>query len=764
MKKPLRHHLQIATASVAIIAQLAGASGTIYAQTATSGSVRPGEPVTLNFTNAEIDAVARTMATITGRNVVVDPRVKGTMSLLSERAVSPRAAFDQFLAALRLQGFTVVESAGLYKVVPEADAKLQGGAVSMSSSDTANAGGASGSRIVTQIFRLNYESASNLVPVLRPLISPNNTINVNPGNNSLVITDYADNLQRMARIIAALDVSNATDVEVIPLRYAIASDLAPLVAKLIESGNAGPATAAQGQSDNSFKTTLMAEPRSNALVLRAANPARVALVRALVDKLDQPTALGSNGNAGNIYVVYLKNADAAKLAVTLRAAMAANTPSGAASSGGGSTGTTSTTASTNTGGGLGGSNSNASSTGSGMSGGPSGSLGGGSSQPSTGGQIQADPATNSLIITASEPQYRQLRAVIDKLDGRRAQVLVESLIAEVNVDKAAQFGVQWQSLLGQGSSLIGLAGSNFTVGGVNLFTLAAGLSGGVSSTSTPPSAGFNLGLAAKHNGEYVLGALANLLQSSGDGNVLSTPNLLTLDNEEAKILIGENVPFVTGSYSNSNNSSTVNPFTTVERKDVGLMLRVRPQINENGTVKMVIYQETSAVKEDTAKASNGPTTTKRTIESTILVEDGSIIVLGGLLEDRFTGNQQKVPYLGDIPGVGALFRSDTRVRKKTNLMVFLRPVVVRDATASTQLSMDRYDLMRGVQKDTQPVQSSTVPINEAPILPVLPPVLNPAMPLGLAEPPPAKTTAPVTTRPPQAPQTPLGDPSGAVWR
>ena len=764
MKTSFRRRLQAATASVAVIAQLAGASGTIYAQTATSGSVRPGEPVTLNFTNAEIDAVARTMATITGRNVVVDPRVKGTMSLLSERAVSPRAAFDQFLAALRLQGFTVVESAGLYKVVPEADAKLQGGAVSMSSSDTANAGGASGSRIVTQIFRLNYESASNLVPVLRPLISPNNTINVNPGNNSLVITDYADNLQRMARIIAALDVSNATDVEVIPLQHAIASDLAPLVAKLIESGSAGPGTAAQGQADNSFKTTLMAEPRSNALVLRAANPARVALVRALVAKLDQPTALGSNGNAGNIYVVYLKNADAAKLAVTLRAAMAANTPSGAASSGGSSTGTTTTTASTNTGGGLSGSNSNSSSTGSGMSGGPSGSLGGGSSQPSTGGQIQADPATNSLIITASEPQYRQLRAVIDKLDGRRAQVLVESLIAEVNVDKAAQFGVQWQSLLGQNGSLIGLAGSNFTVGGVNLFTLAAGLSGGVTSTSTLPSAGFNLGLAAKHNGEYVLGALANLLQSSGDGNVLSTPNLLTLDNEEAKILIGENVPFVTGSYSNSNNAGTVNPFTTVERKDVGLMLRVKPQINENGTVKMVIYQETSAVKEDTAKASNGPTTTKRTIESTILVEDGSIIVLGGLLEDRFTGNQQKVPYLGDIPGVGVLFRSDTRVRKKTNLMVFLRPVVVRDANASTQLSMDRYDLMRGVQKDTQPVQSSTVPINEAPILPVLPNVLNPAMPLGLAEPPPVKGPAPVTARPPQTTQVPLGDPSGAVWR
>ena len=759
MKTSFRRRLQTATVSVAVLAQLAGASGTIYAQTASSGSVRPGEPVTLNFTNAEIEAVARTMATITGRNVVVDPRVKGTMSLLSERAISPRAAFDQFLAALRLQGFTVVENAGLYKVVPEADAKLQGGAVTLSSGDTANAGGASGSRIVTQIFRLNYESANNLVPVLRPLISPNNTINVNPGNNSLVITDYADNLQRLARIIAALDVSNATDVEVIPLKHAIASDLAPLVAKLIESGNAGPA-AAQGQADNSFKTTLMAEPRSNALVLRAANPARVALVRALVDKLDQPTALGSNGNAGNIYVVYLKNADAAKLAVTLRAAMAANSGSGASSSGGGSVTTPASTT-----GGLGGTNgSNSSTTGSGMSGGPSGNLGSSSSQPSTGGQIQADPATNSLIITASEPQYRQLRAVIDKLDGRRAQVLVESLIAEVNVDKAAQFGVQWQSLLGQNGSLIGVAGSNFTVGGVNLFTLAAGLSGGLTSTSTLPSAGFNLGLAAKHNGEYVLGALANLLQSSGDGNVLSTPNLLTLDNEEAKILIGENVPFVTGSYSTSGSTSTANPFTTVERKDVGLMLRVKPQINENGTVKMVIYQETSAVKEDTAKASNGPTTTKRTIESTVLVEDGSIIVLGGLLQDTFTGNQQKVPYLGDIPGVGVLFRSDTRVRKKTNLMVFLRPVVVRDATASTQLSMDRYDLMRGVQKSNQPVESSTVPINEAPILPDRSGGFSPAIPLGLSEPPPPKGAAPVTARPPETTPAANSTNTGAVWR
>ena len=753
-----------------------GASGHLYAQTATNGSVRPGEPVTLNFTNAEIEAVARTMATITGRNVVVDPRVKGTMSLLSERAVSPAAAFDQFLAALRLQGFTVVEASGLYKVVPEADAKLQGGAVSTSSSDTAGSGGGQGNRIVTQIFRLNYESANNLVPVLRPLISPNNTINVNPGNNSLVITDYADNLQRLARIIAALDVSNATDVEVIPLKHAIATDIAPLVSKLIEPGNAGPAVA-QGQSDNSFKTTLIAEPRSNALVLRAANPARVALVRALVAKLDQPTSLGNNGNAGNIYVVYLKNADAAKLAVTLRAAMAAN----AGGSGGGATSTPVASSGTNTpasGGlqGLGSSSSSSSNSSGGGLGMSSGTLGGSSAQPSTGGQIQADPATNSLIITASEPQYRQLRAVIEQLDGRRAQVLVESLIAEVNVDKAAQFGIQWQTALGQTGNLLGIAGTNFSVGGVNLFKLAAGLSDGLTSNSTLPSTGFNFGLAAKHNGNYVLGALANLLQSTGDGNVLSNPNLLTLDNEEAKILIGENVPFVTGSYATTggSGSSTVNPFTTVERKDVGLMLRVKPQINENGTVKMVIYQETSAVKDDTAKAANGPSTTKRTIESTVLVDDGSIIVLGGLLQDKFTGNQEKIPYLGDIPVMGALFRSDTRVRSKTNLMVFLRPVVIRTAADSSVVSMDRYDLIRGAQQQNQPVPNSMVPINEAPVLPAangsaLPlgqSALKMPPPLGISNPADEKAPAPVVTAPVARPQdAPTSNTnSGAVWR
>ena len=671
---------RLAIISIAACAALAGAPAILHAQ-------KPGEPISLNFSNAEIEAVARTMGAITGRNIVVDPRVKGTMNLNTDRPVTPTVAYNQFLATLRLSGYTVVEAGGIYKVVPEADAKLQGGAV-----QTGPVAG--GSQIVTQIFRLNYESANNMVPILRPLISPNNTINVNPGNNSLVITDYADNLQRLGRIISALDVSNATDVEVLPLKHALAADLAPLVIRLIESGGTLGAPAA-GQADTSYRTTIVAEPRSNSLVVRAANPARQNLVRSLVERLDQPT---SQSASGNIYVVYLKNADATKLAVTLRAALTANSSAGAASTGG-------LTAQPVLAAG-------------GTAGNASSAPVQGSAQPSTGGQIQADPATNSLIITAPEPQYRQLRAVIDRLDQRRAQVFVESLIAEVNADKAAEFGIQWQGAVGKsGDRNIGLLGTNFSIGGQNIISLAAGAASG----TVAPSTGGNFGIARQTNGVYVLGFLARFLQANGDGNILSTPNLLTLDNEEAKIVIGQNVPFVTGQYTNNNSSNgSVNPFQTVERKDVGLTLRVKPQISENGTVKLTIFQEVSSVQASSINSATGLITNKRSIESSVLVDDGAIVVLGGLLQDEYSGNQEKVPVAGDIPFFGNLFKSETRSRKKTNLMVFLRPVVVRDAQQSDSLSMDRYDLMRLQQEMAQPAPSTVVPVNEAPVLPLLP--------------------------------------------
>jgi general secretion pathway protein D len=667
----------------------------------------PGEPVTLNFVNAEIDAVARTMATITGRNVVVDPRVKGTLTLITENPVAPLIAFGQFSSQLRVQGFAVVETSGLYKIVPEADAKMQGGSVSVGPA----LGGSN--QIVTQIFKLTHEAANNLLPVLRPLIPPNNAITVNPGNNALVITDYADNLQRLARIIAALDIANTSELEIIPLKNALATDLVPLLVKLLEPAGAAP-------GDTSYRTTLLAEPRGNSLILRAANPARVALVRSLVEKLDRPPEQGAN-LGGNIHVVYLKNADATQLALTLRAALVgeSSTPGGASAAA--TPATRSLTSAPSPTPAFGDAQN------------ITAALSSPTRQASTGGQIQADPSTNSLIITAPDPQYRQLRAVIEQLDSRRAQVFVESLIAEVNTDKAAEFGIQWQGPLGQaGDSVIGFLGTNFGASGNNILNLSTQGLSGLSANGVTPGTGLNFGAVQRSNGVYALGFLARALEQTGSGNILSTPNLLTLDNEEAKIVIGQNVPFITGRYTNAGTGSTgiVNPFQTIERKDVGLTLRVRPQISENGTVKLLISQEVSSVQASSVNSASGLITNKRSFDSTVLVEDGGIVVLGGLLQDEYADNEERVPLLGSLPLIGNLFKSQTRSRKKTNLMVFIRPVVVRDASATDSLSIDRYELMRGQQKNAQPAPSLLLPINQGPQMPALPafPTLAPAAP------------------------------------
>ena len=630
-------------------------------------------PITLNFVNAEIEAVARTLAGLTKRSLVVDPRVKGTITLSTEKPVSAQVAWNQFLAVLRLQGFAVIETQGLYKVVPEAEAKLQGGQDAVVVTGTPN-----NAQVMTQIFKLNHENANNLVTVLRPLISPNNTINVTPGSNALVITDYADNLQRLGKIIAALDVANATDVEVIPLKHAIATDMAALLTRLVESGGTA---AAAGQADTGYKTSILAEARSNAIIVRSANPAKQAQVRSLIEKLDRP---GSELANGNIHVVYLKNADATKLANTLRAAMSANT---------GSISLTATPASTPSG------NSASSS-----------AL---SNVPSTGGQIQADAATNSLIISAPEPQYRQLRAVIDSLDQRRAQVLVESLIVEVDSAKESQFGIQWQNLMGSTSAAnVGVLGTNFATN--NLLSLSANAS------AAGLSQGLNIGTARKVDGKYIMTSLANFLQSNGGSNILSRPSLLTLDNEEAKIVVGQNVPFVTGQYTgNNSNSGSVNPFQTVERKDVGLTLKVKPQISDTGTVKLTIYQEVSSVN-SSRKDIDGLVTNKRSIESNILVADGAVVVLGGLLSDTYEDSRQQVPGLGDLPFVGNLFRNESRSRNKTNLMIFLRPVVVRDDNSAEVLSSGRYEQMQGLQKDADKPETPVLPVPNDQVLPPFP--------------------------------------------
>ena len=649
--------------------------------------------VTLNFSNAEIESVARTISAITGRNVVLDSRAKGTISIQSERPVTAAQAVNQFAAALRLQGFALVESGGIYKVVPEADAKLQARVVPRGSA-------AMGNQVVTRVFKLRYENANNLVPALRPLISPNNTINASNAQ-TLVVTDYADNMQRIERMIAGMDQPVGSDVEVIPLRYGIATDMAPLVQKLLDGSSTAAAAAPGGAGGGFGRTTVLAEARSNALIVRAPTNAQATQARSLILRLDQPAMSNHsvNGEAGNIWVVHLKNADATRMATTLRAAMAANE----VNSGSGTPGMSVSVGNNTQAGGA-----------------PQVQVTAtsalqGSGSPSTGGPIQADPSTNSLIITASEPEYRQLRAVIEKLDTRRAQIYVESLIVEVSANKAAELGVQWQSPLSQGGR-VGLLGTNFGKAG-NILGMSAELA---NNTLPSAKAGINLGALATFRGTPILGFVANFLQTTGDANVLSTPNLITLDNEEARIMIGKNVPFVTGQYTN-NNANSVNPFQTIERKDVGLTLRVKPQISENGAVRMQIYQEVSNVDPASYTSATGLITNKRSIESNVVVDDSQIIVLGGLLSDEYANGQEKVPLLGDIPVVGSLFKNENRSRQKMNLMVFLRPVIVRDARDSESLSLDRYDMMRVSQLNTQPASGVVKPYDA----PVLPPVHHP---------------------------------------
>ncbi|MBA4109176.1 MAG: type II secretion system protein GspD [Leptothrix sp. (in: Bacteria)] len=663
---------------------------------AQAAPVKKGGPtVTLNFVNAEIEGVARAMAAIVDQQILVDPRVKGTITLYSEQPLTPREAYLNFLAALRGQGFAMVEVAGLLKVVPEADAKLQTGTVEVGSAVKR-----SGDQILTQIFRLQYENVNSLVTVLRPLISPNNTINANPGTNTLVITDYADNLKRIGQMIAAMDVPSSTDMEAMPLQYAIASDLAPMVQRMADGGG-GAAVPGVGGGQS---TIVMADPRTNTLMVRAPNPARLALVRNLIQRLDRPGTAGLGGSG--IHVIYLKNADAVKLAQVLRASF----PGAGGSSGGGSASSSS------------GSAANASPIPTAPSSQNSGSSGSastqsttpvaGSVQPSTGGFIQADPSTNSLIITATDALYKQLRAVVDQLDGRRAQIYIESMIVKVDAEKAAQMGVNWAGGTNLSSSGNTVLGAGTSLGANTLGSVASRVTDNVLPT------GFTVGLArAIGDGRYSLGALATFLETNAGANVLSTPNMVALDNEEAKIVVGENVPFVTGSYSNAQTTSsgTVNPFQTVDRKDVGLTLRVRPQVGEGGTVRMTVFQEDSAVKPG-ADSGTGPTTTKSSIETTVVIDDGQVLVLGGLLKDDYQDNDNKVPLLGDIPYLGNLFKSQSRARKKTNLMVFLRPIVMRSQEAANAFTLDRYDYMRNKQIESTPQQSTTMRINDVPVL------------------------------------------------
>jgi general secretion pathway protein D len=589
-----------------------------------------------------------------------------------------------------------------------------------------------GDQIITRVFRLNFESANGLLPVLRPLVSPNNTINAYPGNNTIVITDFASNIQRIATLIESIDAPTTSDVQNIKLNYAIATDMATILTKVLD-------TASTGGADPSLKTLIMAEPRSNSLLVRGASAERIRQIRILVARLDLPTA-----NNGNIWVVPLKNAEAIKLAVTLRAIVAADATLAAQATGTvvgsaplnqpaqtptapGATGASAATSALSS-----------------------------SSNPTTGGIIQAEPATNSIIITASEPLYRSLRNVIEQLDRRRTQVYIESLIVEVSSTNAAELGIQWQGIVGSGNQNVGFGGTNFTGAGGQLGSNIIGLGSNVNNVLNPgnptgipipPAPGLNLGLLTKFNGTYGMSALITALATTQGTNILSTPNLITLDNEEARIVVGKNVPIQTGSYAQTGSTSTVTPFTTVARQDIGLILRVRPQISDNGIVKMQIFQEVSSIESNTL---TGFILKKRNIETNVVVDDGQIIVLGGLIEDAYEDQSQGVPFLKDIPYLGALFRSDSKKRVKSNLLVFIRPYILRDLDQSADITQNRLNLVQKTEDQFKQAPMILPKENLPRISDLEPPMVQPGPPVN-PNVPSSGLTKPIPVRPSNAP-------------
>ncbi|MDH5633658.1 MAG: type II secretion system secretin GspD [Gammaproteobacteria bacterium] len=640
------------------------------AQKKKSSPARPVEPAKVvstggnemlfNFQDADVKAVIKTISQITGKNFILDPRVKGKISIISAKPVSKKAAYRIFLSALRAQGFTISElDQNTVKIIPVGEGKQDAGRFYSRWQ---------GEQMVSQVVVVQHGNATELVPLLRPLMAPTSQLSAYTPANALIITDYASNIGTLMDLLKEIDQPVSTDVTIIPLEHASALDMAELVSQLMaqHSGGGAPGipkgAAAVGSVD--ARTSIVPDLRTNSLLVRSDNPGSVAQIRKLIERLDVPAK-----TEGNTRVIYLKNAEAKKLADILRGLLEAGAIAGAPSSGG-----------------------------------PRGRPGTAQAAPAGApkSMIQADEDTNSLIINASDAVYNNLRGVIDKLDARRAQVFVEALIVEISSKDAIELGFQWmggRQAGNQGGVIGGMANyGNPSIAAASVDPTALGASNGLTLAYLGPEIILPDGRIIRG-----LGGLARALETANQANILSTPTLLTLDNAEAKIVVGQNVPFLTGSFSNTGagggTGGSVNPFQTIERKDVGLTLEIKPQITEGGGVKMEIKSEVSSVNSAATGLAQDLITNKRTLETTVVIEDRSTVVLGGLIEDTADEGSQGVPILSRIPILGWLFKYQKKEKNKTNLMVFLKPTIIRDAKGSTSYTQNRYDYIMRQQDD-----------------------------------------------------------------
>ncbi len=613
----------------------------VSAQSATDGASdqeESREEIKLNLQDVDIRVLISTVAEVSGKNFIVDPRVKGKVSVISGKSVSPEELYDYFLAILEVHNFATVGYGNVIKVLPSNVIKQKPTTTLFQPTDQEN------DEQITQIIQLQHAAVQDLVPIIRPLIPPTSHFGQHSASNSVILTDTAANIQRLLKIIRRIDIPDKrSNTHVVYLEKTKASDMASSLTQLIAS-TANPKDAA----GSSAKLSIQAFDAINALVISATDE-QFARVKALVDELDVERDI-----AGDVNVIPLKYANSEDLVSIL------NDLTG--SSGG------------------------------------QGAVGEFS--------VQADEASNSLIVKASASQLKTIKAVVDKLDKRRAQVFVETIIAEVSLTQAASLGVTWGAGVPAPTSSTTVDGTTTTTSSPRLNTVGNTPGTGTSATTFSNLATNGFSYSLLDFGRYQLDLVLNAIRSDSNSNVLSTPTILTLDNEEAEIIVGQEEPFLTGQFNNginqtttdNNNNTTGTPigsgFQTIERKDVGIKLTIKPQINEGGTIKMEVFQETSGVIEQTRGGVLGPTTNQRSIEAVVQVDDGQVVALGGLITDDLVDIEDRVPVLGKIPILGALFRSKSKTAIKRNLMVFLKPRIIRTPDQLANYSKVKYDEVR----------------------------------------------------------------------
>lgn len=624
------------------------------------GSVWADAKITFNLKEADIGTVVATVSDFTGKNFIVDPRVKGKVTIISARPMNKEEVYQTFLSLLEVHNFAAVRTGNIIKIVPDVNAKQSAGTVSGS-----NEAG-DGDEIVTQVIEVKHVSAAQLVPILRPLVPQQGHMAAYAPTNVLIVSDRAANLKRLLQIIDRIDVASASDIEVYRLKFAAATEVVRIIEALNRQGQRPGDPGAPGEIP-----VLVADERTNSILMGGDKSSRLS-ARALITHLDTP--MESSGNTHVVYLHYAKAKDLAPVLTGLGDNFEKEKKGGAA--------------------------------------GAAPSPGAPSSRsPIT---IQPHVPTNALVITAPPDLFRELEAVIKRLDIRRAQVLVEAVIAEISNTRLNELGVQWFA--------DGTPGGNGPVMGTNFGDAKSIVNiGGAIRGNTVPNVGEGalLGLGRFGSKNVNFGVLINALEKDGDSNVLSKPTIVTLDNEEAEIVVGDNVPFKTGSYTSTGDSSSPqNPFTTIKRENIGISLKVKPQINEGDAIKLDIEQKVDALGPSVAGASDLVTST-RSIKTSVLVDDGGVIVLGGLTKDDLSETASKVPFLGDLPLIGALFRYKHTEKKKTNLMVFIRPVIMRDAAVTTRMTAGKYNYMRGQQINARDRGVGLMDDKEAPVLPTL---------------------------------------------